>query len=106
MQEPHHHTTVLRFCRMVLVTVHKLNGVLETASFNPQKGSGILAVLKEDYGSGKLFDTQQRRITPEEDVAAGQYKYQVTGEQPEWCFALLSFTPQCRRTLLAHMVYT
>ena len=69
---------------MALVTIHKLNGEMASESFDPQKGSGILAVLKEDYGTGRLIKVingQQRRITPEQDVAAGDYMYQVTGEQ-------------------------
>ena len=73
---------------MALVTVHKINGELASESFNPQKGSGILAVLKEDYGIGKLIDAQQHRITPEEDVAAGDYTYQVTGEQSRQCWLI------------------
>jgi hypothetical protein len=72
---------------MAQVTVHKLDGEVTKEVFDPQKGSGILALLKEEYGTGKLLNAQQHRITAEQDVGAGKYTYQVTGEhtRTHWC---------------------
>lgn len=63
---------------MAQVTVRKLDGAEETELFAPAKGSGILTLLKEDYGTGKLLNSLQQRITPEQNVDVGKYTYLVT----------------------------
>lgn len=67
----------------VKVSIVRADGSIppEPESFKPGKLCGsIIKTLEKSFGPGKLLDKDGDTVTLDKLVAAGAYKYKVTGE--------------------------